>query len=66
MNKVPWYNTTICSKLNNQIFKDYFKTGGKDSYALMCAVGAYYKEHVSILDDAINGSGIPMPSMSYK
>ena len=36
--KTPWYNTTICTKLNGQIFEDYFKTGRKDGYELMCAV----------------------------
>ena len=41
MDKGPWYNTTICTKLNGQIFKDYFKTGRKDRYEFMCAVDVY-------------------------
>ena len=34
MDKVPWYNKIICTKLNGQIFEDYFKTGCKDSQLL--------------------------------
>ena len=25
MDKVPWYNKTICTKLNAQIFEEYLK-----------------------------------------
>ena len=38
--KVPWYNATICTKLNGQISKDYLKTGQKGRYDLMCSVDA--------------------------
>ena len=48
MDKVPWYNTTIFTKLNGQIFKDYFITGRKYRYELMCAFDAYEKLHLSI------------------
>ena len=36
------YNTTIY-KNNGQIFGDYFKTGQKDRYDLMCSVDVYDK-----------------------
>ena len=36
-----WYNKTICTKLNGQIFKDYLKTGHKERYELMCSVDTY-------------------------
>ena len=41
--KGPWYNTTICTKLNAQSFEYYLKTGQKDMYYLMCYVDAYDK-----------------------
>ena len=36
--KGPCYNTTICTELNGQIFKDTFKIGHKDRYDFMCYV----------------------------
>ena len=66
MYKVPWNNTTICTKLNCQNFKDYFKTGFKYRCDFMYSVDAYYKEHVTIPDYSSSGGVIPMPSMSSK
>ena len=43
MDKVPWYNKIICTKLNGQIFEDYFKTGCKDRYELICNIYEYVK-----------------------
>ena len=60
------YNTTICTKLNGQIFKDYFKTVHKDRCDLMCSFDAYDKENVTITSDASSGDGITMPSTSSK
>ena len=42
--KGPCYSTTICTKLNVQIFENYFRTGRKDRYELMCAANAYEKK----------------------
>ena len=66
MGKGSWYNTTICAKLNGKIFEDYLKTGQKERYTLIFSVDAYYKEHVPIPSYASSGSGIPIPSKSYK
>ena len=66
MGKNPWYNTTICTKLNGQIFEDYFKTGRKDRYYLMFSVDTYGKQHVPMANHESNGGGIPMPITSYK
>ena len=60
MDKCPWYNTTIFTKLNGQIFEDYLKMVLKDRYELMCTVDAYDKDHVSTPVGAISGGGIPM------
>ena len=64
--KVPWYNTTICIKLNCQSFKDYLKIGRKYRYAFICDVDMYDKHRVSIPNDASGGCGITMPSTSSK
>ena len=42
MDRGPWYNTTIFSQLNGQIFED-FSTVRKESYEFMFAVDAYKK-----------------------
>ena len=41
MDKVSWYNTNICKKLNGQSFEDYFRTIPKDRYEFICSVGEY-------------------------
>ena len=64
--KGPWYNTIISSKLNVQSFEDYLKTGLRDRYELMCAFNVYEKEHASMTDYISSGVGIPMPSIPYK
>ena len=66
MDKIPWYNTTICTKLNSQSFEDYFKTGRKDRYEMMYYIGVYDKEHVSMPDDKSSGGVIPIHITSYK
>ena len=66
IDKGPWYNTKICTKLNVQSFKNDFKTGHKDRYELMCAVDVYDKEHVPMPDDVSSGVGRPMPITSPK
>ena len=66
MNKGPWYNTTIYTRLNGQNFEDYLKIWRKYRYELMCYVDTNYKDHVWMLDDSISGGERKMTSMSYK
>ena len=66
MDKGPWYNTDICTKLNDQISEEYFKTGHKDRHNLMCFIDANDKEQVPMPDYASSGGGRPMPSTSSK
>ena len=58
--KGPCYNTTIIKKVNGKIFKNYFKTGHKDSYELINAADAYNKENVHILVIESSGRGRPI------
>ena len=66
MHKGQCYNTTICTKLNGQIFEDYLKTRRKDRYEFIFSVDAYGKYHVSIPSDASSGGGRPMSIISSK
>ena len=66
MDKSTWYNTTICTKLNDRIFEDDLKTGHKDRYELVFSVDKYGKENTSMNDDAISGGGRPITSTPSK
>ena len=66
LDKGPWYNTTICTTLNGQIFECYLKTVSRDRYYFMCGVDKYDKERVPITYDASSDSIIPMTSKSIK
>ena len=41
LNKGPWYNIDICSKLHGRNFEDFIKYAGIDRYNLMCFVVAH-------------------------
>ena len=64
--KYPWFNTIICTKLHVQSFKYYFKTVRKERYELMCYVDMYEKEHVLMPDYASSGGRRPVTTMSSK
>ena len=66
MDKIPWYKTTISTKLHGQIFEDYLKTGRKYRYALVFFVNVYDIDHVPMTCDASSGVGIPIPIISSK
>ena len=36
LNKGPWYNTAICSRLHGSLFEDVIKYAGTDRYNLLC------------------------------
>ena len=44
LNKCPWYNTAICSKLHGNIFKDIIKNVITDRYHLMCSIISHDKQ----------------------
>ena len=41
LNKVPWYNTEICSKLHGTVFEDFIRNDITDRYNLMCYITAH-------------------------
>ena len=57
MNKVPWYNKNICSKLHGIKFEDFITQARTDRYNIMCYLVShdrlepYYKDDESIIGD---------------
>ena len=41
LNKVPWYNTSICSKLHGSRFEDFITQARTDRYNIMCYLVAH-------------------------
>ena len=41
LNKSPWYNTSICSKLHGSRFEDFITQARTGRYNLMCSLVAY-------------------------
>ena len=43
LNKGPWYNRNICSKLHGIRFEDFITQARTDLYNLMCSLVAHYR-----------------------
>ena len=43
LNKGPWYNRNICSKLHGIRFEDFITQARTDLYNLMCYLVAHYR-----------------------
>ena len=41
----PWYNTSICNKLNGKVFEGFIRNARTDRYNIMCSIDAHEKEH---------------------
>ena len=61
MNKGPWYNTSICSKLHGIRFEDFIELARTDRYNLMCYLVPHYRLQIDYKDDenSIGDSSIP-------
>ena len=42
LNKGPWYNTSICSKLHGSRFGDFITKARTDRYNCMCYLVSHY------------------------
>ena len=51
LNKGPWYNTSICLKLNGNIFEDFITHARTYRYNLMCSLLAHDKIQPNDEDD---------------
>ena len=44
LNKDPWYNTDICSKLHGKLFNDFITHAITDRYNIVCSIVAHDKK----------------------
>ena len=51
MNKGPWYNTAICSKLHGSLFEDFITHSKTDRYNLLCSIVEHDKKYPDYEDD---------------
>ena len=54
LNKGPWYNTSICSKLHGSRFEDFITQARTDRYNLMCSLVAHDRLQLNYKDDEIS------------
>ena len=54
LNKVPWYNTVICSRLHGSLFKDFITHARSDRYNLLCSLVAHDKKQPAHEDEEIS------------
>ena len=43
LNKIPWYNIYICSRLHGSLFKDFIKHARTNRYNLICSLVVHDK-----------------------
>ena len=51
LNKVPWYNTAICSRLHVSLFEAFITHAGTDRSNLLCYLVAHDKKQTDYEDD---------------
>ena len=51
LNKGPWYNTSICSKLHGIMFENFITQARTDRYNIMCSLVACYRLKLDYKDD---------------
>ena len=51
LNKVPWYNTDICSSLYGSLFEDFITHAITDRYNPLCYLVSHYKKLPAYEDD---------------
>ena len=44
LNKYPWYNTAICSRLHGSLFEGFITYAGTDGYNILCYLVAHGKK----------------------
>ena len=51
LNKVPWYNTAICSRFHGSLFEDFITHARTDRYNLLCSLVAHDKKQPACEDE---------------
>ena len=57
LNKGPWYNTAICSKLYETVFGYFIRNALTDRYNLMCSINEHDRQQPTYFYDAITAGG---------
>ena len=52
LNKVPWYNTSICLKLHGSRFEGFITQARTERYNLMCSLVSHDKLQLYYEDEA--------------
>ena len=58
----PWYNISICTKLNGTVFEKYIRNARTNRYNLMCYIDADEKQQPLYVDNGSSGGGKAIPS----
>ena len=64
LDSCPWYNTTICYKLNGTGIEYFIQNSRTDIYNIMCSINAHNMQQPTYVDDAISSIGILIPTNS--
>ena len=64
VNKFPWYNIYICSKLHGTVFKFFIRNARTDRFSLMCSINAHDKQQPTYVDGTSSVCGIEIPNNS--
>ena len=51
LNKVPWYNTALCSRLHGILFEDFITHSGTNRYNIRCYLVAHDKKQPAYEDE---------------
>ena len=54
LNKAPWYNRNICSKLHGSRFEDFITQARTDRYNIMCSLVAHDRFQLDYIDNEIS------------
>ena len=66
LNKSPWYNTTICSKLHGILYEDFIRNSRTDRYNIMHSITAHNMQQPKYVDDSSSAGGKEMPNNATK
>ena len=62
LNKGPWYNKNICSKLHGIKFEDFITQARTDLYNIMCSLVAHARLQTDYKDDERSIGDISIPN----
>ena len=64
LNKVPWYNTAICSRLHGSLIEDSITHARTEIYNIMCSLVAHYLKKPAYEYEESSIGDMPIPKNS--